>query len=140
MGIPTAEEVLKLNPVVYLATSEENQPRVRPVSLIVDKGDLFILTGSEDAKIAQIKQNNRVEVVTPVKADDHTGYVRFSAKAVIETRQEYRRRAAKAAPFFSNYWDSPDHPKYALIRLEPEKIEYLLPGKMYPDRIEILEL
>ncbi len=140
MEIPTVEEVLKSNPVIYLATSEADHPHVRPVSLIVDKEDLFILTGSDDAKIAQITQNQRVEVVTPVKVDNNTGYVRFSAKAIIETRQEYRIRAAKAAPFFNKYWDSPDHPNYALIRLEPDKIEYLVPGKMYPDRIEALEL
>ncbi len=57
MSIPSVEEVMKGETTVFLATLDGDHPRVRPVTTIENNGELFVLTGSEDAKFHQIQQN-----------------------------------------------------------------------------------
>ena len=71
--IPIPDEILMNRPIIYLATAKGNQPRVRPVTLIVDQGDLFVLTGTKDAKVAEIRKNSKVEVIIPVRHGESTG-------------------------------------------------------------------
>jgi general stress protein 26 len=135
MSIPSVEEVMKGETTVLLATMDGDQPRVRPVTSIENNGELFVLTGSEDAKIRQIQQNAKVEVVALVPYADTSGYIRFSARAKIINDPKIRERVADTTSFFSNYFKSSSDPKYALIHLIPERIEYLKPGEMYPESI-----
>ena len=54
------EEVLnhfKDYQIVYLATAEENQPRVRPVTLLYLDKKFWITTGTDNAKVKQIRTN-----------------------------------------------------------------------------------
>ena len=138
--IPIPEEILMNRPIIYLATAKGNQPRVRPVTLIVDQGDLFVLTGTKDAKVAEIRKNSKVEVIIPVRHGESTGYIRFKAKATIRDELEDRVRAAKAAPFFDNYFQSPEDKGFTLIHFETIHIEYLKPGQNYPEIITNLNL
>lgn len=138
-SIPSVKEVLSGETTIYLATLDGEQPRVRPVTLVENKGDLFVLTGMKDAKVSQIRRHKNVEIVAPVKHEKGTGYVRFTALVTIEKNPEQRARAAKAASFFSQFWDSPDHPEYALLRVQPVKIEFLKPGDFLPTPIEKLD-
>jgi general stress protein 26 len=137
---PSAEEVLRGETTIFLATSEGEQPRVRPVTLVESDGELFVLTGSKDLKVAQVQSNGRVECLTLVKLGDSTGYVRFSATASIEKDSSVRARLAKVASFFDQFWDSPEHPGYTLIRIRPVRIEYMKPGDMEPTPITRLTL
>jgi general stress protein 26 len=126
--------------MILLATSEEDQPRVRPVTLVVNRGELFVLTGSKDQKVAQIRANGKVECLKLVKRGDSTGYVRFTATATIVKEKAVRIRLAKATSFFDHFWDHHDHPSYTLIRLTPVRVEYLKPGDMEPTPITKLKL
>ncbi|MFX1566528.1 MAG: pyridoxamine 5'-phosphate oxidase family protein [Promethearchaeota archaeon] len=139
MDIPTVEDLLRGENNIFLATVEQDQPRVRPVTLVENSGELFVLTGSADAKVAQIKENVKVEVVRLIRFEDGGGYVRFSAVAKIIEDPKIRTRLASSTSFFSNYFKSADDPKFALVQLIPKRIEYLKPGKMYPDLVERLE-
>ena len=138
MDVPSVEELLRGENNIFLATAENAQPRVRPVTLVENNGELFVLTGTNDAKISQIRQNEKVEVVRQIRLDEGTGYVRFSATAKIIEDKAIRKRLAKATSFFDNYFKSADDPKFTLLHLIPKKIEYLRPGQMYPDPIETL--
>ncbi len=122
-----------------MATAEGNQPRVRPVTLVENTGELFVLTGLKDAKVAQIKKNEKVEVVRLFRFEEGGGYVRFSARAEIVNDSKIRERLAKATSFFSTYFKSADDPKFVLLHLAPVKIEYMKPGQMYPDPVEKLD-
>jgi uncharacterized pyridoxamine 5'-phosphate oxidase family protein len=136
---PSAEEVLRGQTTVYLATLDGDQPRVRPVTLVQHEGHLFVLTGSRNNKIAQIRQHSKVEVVAPVRQGEHTGYVRFSATATLEEQPRVRAEVAKAVSFFTEFWKSPDDPRYALVRIQPVTIEYLKPGELQPVQIPKLD-
>jgi general stress protein 26 len=139
LDIPTVEELLRGENNIFLATSEADQPRVRPVTLVENTGSLFVLTGTADAKVSQIKKNNKVEVVRLIRFEDGGGYVRFSAVAKVIDDAKIRSHVAKAASFFSNYFKSADDPKFTLLQLIPKKIEYMKPGQMYPDPVEKLD-
>ena len=122
-----------------MATTEGNQPRVRPVTLVENTGKLFVLTGLKDAKVAQIKKNEKVEVVRLIRFEEGGGYVRFSARAKIVDDSKIREQLAKATSFFSTYFKSADDPNFVLLQLTPVKIEYMKPGQMYPDPVEKLD-
>jgi uncharacterized pyridoxamine 5'-phosphate oxidase family protein len=137
MGVPTVKEVMKGEINSYLATTEDDQPRVRPVTLVKNEGAYYVITGSEDAKTKQIHNNGKVEVIVPVNHEGRTGYIRFSAQATIVTDPSIRTRVATATSYFSNYFKSPDDPKFALLHLVPTKAEYLKPTQMYPDPVDL---
>jgi len=139
MDIPSVEDLLRGENNVFLATAEGNQPRVRPVTLVENNGELFVLTGTTNAKVSQIRKNKKVEVVRLISFEKGGGYVRFSAVATIIDEAKIRFRLAKATSFFSNYFKSDDDPKFTLLQIVPKKIEYLKPGQMYPDLIEKLD-
>ena len=136
----SAEDVLRGETAIMLATSDGDQPRVRPVTLVENRGELFVLTGTKDAKVTQIQANGKVECLALVKHKDATGYVRFSANATIENDSAVRARIAKATSFFDQFWDSPEHPGFALIRIRPVRVEFMKPGEMEPTEIDKLEL
>lgn len=137
--VPSAEDWLRGQTTAYLATLDGDQPRVRPVTLVQHRGNLFVLTGSGNNKTAQIRRHNKVEVVAPVRHGEHTGYIRFSATASIEEQREVRRELAKAASFFAEFWKTPEDPEYALVRIQPVNIEYLRPGDLQPVHIPKLD-
>ncbi len=137
---PSAEDVLRGETIILLATSEGDQPRVRPVTLVESLGELFVLTGTKDTKVAQIQANGKVECLALVAHKDSTGYIRFSATATIEKDPAVRARLAKTASFFDQFWDSPKHLGYTLIRIRPVRVEYMKPGEMEATEISKLEL
>ncbi|MFX1299984.1 MAG: pyridoxamine 5'-phosphate oxidase family protein [Promethearchaeota archaeon] len=139
MSIPTVEELLRGENTIFLATAEGDQPRVRPVTLVENAGEFFVLTGLKDAKVAQIKKNEKVEVVRLFRFEEGGGYVRFSAYAKIIGNSKIRERLAKATSFFSSYFKSADDPNFVLLHLAPVKMEYMKPGQMYPDPVEKLD-
>jgi uncharacterized pyridoxamine 5'-phosphate oxidase family protein len=136
LSIPSVEELLRGENNIFLATAEGDQPRVRPVTLVENVGELFVLTG---AKVAQVKKNAKVEVVRLIRIEEGGGYVRFNARAKIIDDPKIRERLAKATSFFSTYFKSADDPKFVLMHLVPVKIEYMKPGQMYPDPVEKLD-
>ncbi len=138
--IPAPEEVLRGENPIFLATAESDQPRVRPVTLVENQGELFVLTGTKAQKVVQIRANSKVEILRLVKHGESTGYLRFTAQATIEHDSKVRTRVAKATSFFTQFWDNPDHEGYTLIRIQPRHIEYMKPGDMEPRLITKLSL
>lgn len=115
---------------VFLATSEENQPRVRPVTLIYFDKKFWITTGTNNNKVAQIQKNPKIEFCLLVKKEDKQGYVRGIGLAKIVKEKEQKEKIAKHCDFFSDFWESPDDPDYTLIELSINEIEYLKPNEI----------
>jgi len=68
---------------VFLATSEENQPRVRPVTLVCLDRKFWILTGTNNAKTKQIRKNPKIEFCLLFQKGENHGYVRAAGLAKI---------------------------------------------------------
>lgn len=72
----------------YIATVEENQPRVRPFGGICEfEGKLYIPTSNKKKVFAQMQKNPKVEICGMAYGQ----WIRIEAEAVNDTRREARK-------------------------------------------------
>ncbi|MBN1949216.1 MAG: pyridoxamine 5'-phosphate oxidase family protein [Candidatus Cloacimonetes bacterium] len=121
--------------VVYLATSKNDQPAVRPVTLIFNTSGYWIATGCQDAKMQQMIRNPQIEFCLPVKGEAGNGYIRASGQVCIINDIEIKRTISKAAAFIKEYWQDPADPGFCLLKLQITCFEYLAPGETYARRV-----
>jgi general stress protein 26 len=110
----------------YLATCDGDQPRVRPVSPIVeDDGSIWVTTFSNSRKVRQIKQNPKIclAFVEQPRGDKAAMVV---GEAKIETSLEEKKRVWKLATFdLAEYFpDGPESDDFCLLRIIIKKIEW----------------
>jgi len=121
---------------VYLATSEDNQPHVRPVTLVVNRERFFISTGTNDAKVRQISSNPLAEICLPLKGDGYSGYVRARGKLEQVSNNKIRAELYNETTFISKFWESPEDETLTIYQMHWESVEFLKPGDQYPVYIE----
>lgn len=123
--------------VVFLATEEGGQPKVRPVTLLHFDEKMWVTTGASDNKIRQIRANPKIEFCLLLKAGENSGYVRCVAEAEIVSDAATRALVADRAPFFKEFWKTADDPGYALLRIHPKELEYVRPGTIQAERFSV---
>ncbi|MBE0431914.1 pyridoxamine 5'-phosphate oxidase family protein [candidate division WOR-3 bacterium] len=123
--------------IIHLATMDGSIPRVRPVTLIHFDKKMWVMTGSRDAKIRQIKKNQNVEFCLLLKAGEHSGYVRCAGQAEIVKDAATRKSLADSTPFFKEFWKTADDPGYTLLRMHAREIEYVKPGTLKAERFSL---
>lgn len=121
-------ELLNPQQMVFVATSFNDQPYVRPMTLIYNKKRFFFATGSNDAKAAQIAVNPLVEICLPLKVGKYSGYVRARGKLLTITDKTVRQDIFDAAAFIGYYWQEPTDPGYVLYQMQWQEVDYLKPG------------
>ncbi|UCF09586.1 MAG: pyridoxamine 5'-phosphate oxidase family protein [Candidatus Bipolaricaulota bacterium] len=114
---------------VYLATSEKDQPRVRPVMLIDYDEKFWIATAMESRKACQIRNNPSVEFCLPLAEGDANGYIRVAGVADPVDDPSWRKEIGERFGYFAEYWSGPDDPDYLLLRITRVEVEYLPPGE-----------
>ncbi|MBO5274770.1 MAG: pyridoxamine 5'-phosphate oxidase family protein [Clostridia bacterium] len=88
-------EFLKKSEIYYLATMEEDQPRVRPFGTVdLYEGKLYIQTGKIKAVSAQMKQNSKVEISAMCEGK----WIRVTAEAVLDESIEAQEHMLAAYP------------------------------------------
>lgn len=122
---------------VFFATADADQPKVRPVTMLYYNDRLWVGTGTQDAKLRQIRQNRKIEFCMLVKGENTTGYVRGTGRAVIIEDAATRKLLADAMPYFQDFWKDPADPRFTLLEIIIEQIEYMEPGKITVERISI---
>lgn len=122
---------------VYLATAEGDQPRVRPVTLLYIDKKFWITTGTNSAKVKQIKANPKMEFCLLFEEQKKQGYIRAAGMAKIIQDKKIKEKIAKNCDFFSSYFKSPDDPNYTLIEMQLADIEYLRPDEMYAQKFSL---
>lgn len=134
------EEVLnhfKDYQIVYLATAEGDQPKVRPVTLLYFDKKFWITTGTDNAKVNQIKANPKMEFCLLIEEQKKQGYIRAAGLAKIVQDKKIKEKIAKNCDFFSSYFKSPDDPNYTLLEMQVADIEYLRPDELYAHRFSL---
>jgi uncharacterized pyridoxamine 5'-phosphate oxidase family protein len=121
---------------VHVATCEGDQPRLRPMTLIVKEGRFYFATGSRDNKARQLDNNNKAEFCLLLPADKNTGYIRGSGKMEKVQDQDVRKEVADWAEFIYNYWKEANDPDYVLYELKLEQIRHMEPGEMVETLVE----
>jgi len=95
-------------PHIFLATQENDQPRVRPLTLVNFDQKLWILTGTDRAKVKQIRENPKIEFCLSFEEREHQGYIRAAGFAKIISDREAKVKVAKHCDFFDKHWTNPD--------------------------------
>ena len=127
MKLEDVTDFFKTQPLMYLATSENNQPRVRPMALIYYKNQSWCCSIGGRPKIDQIQNNNKIEFAVIAPERDDMSTIRGRGKASIEEKLETKKKLAEFIPWFSGYWNSYEDPNFVLIRLDLEEIEVQVP-------------
>lgn len=100
-------DFLKQADTFFLATTEDNQPRVRPfASVMLFGGRLYLFTSSQKPVFGQILQNPLVEIcaIGPYKDT----WLRLQATAVPDDNREVRVRFLEEEPFLKPLYNPDD--------------------------------
>lgn len=113
----------KKMPLVYFATSVDNQPRVRPMALIYNDGKYWLTSRAYEIKMKEIEQNSKMEFSFFVTKEDRSNFnIRATGHAAVVQDPEVKKSAVKAITFFDSYWTGSTDPNYGLISLKIEKV------------------
>jgi len=134
MNIPdTILSKLTEQQVVYLATVDGDQPKVRPVTLIYKDNGFYVITGARGGvnahKLTQIHGNPKVEYYLTLKGEDGDGFIRGEAAASIIDNQNIRSQIYNAIGWAKNFFPTVDHPDYVLLKLQHHALSYRNPGE-----------
>ncbi|MCG1025412.1 pyridoxamine 5'-phosphate oxidase family protein [Dehalobacter sp.] len=92
--------------VFYLATTEDDQPHVRPIGFVMDcGGKLTFETCNQKAMCKQLAANPKVEIVC---YDGEGNTLRICGKAVFATSDETQARALEVMPALKNQYSVGD--------------------------------
>ena len=101
-----AAEFLNACKIFYIATVEEDQPRVRPFGAVCEfKGKTYICTNNTKNVFKQIKANPKVEIsgTTP-----DGKWIRITANAVADPSREAKAEMLNANPSLNNLYKLDD--------------------------------
>ena len=122
---------------VFFATCDKDQPRIRPITFIHFNDKFWVSTGTNSAKIEQIKNNKNIEFCLMFKEGEDNGYIRGVGEANIVQDKDTKKLLSENIPFFKNYWKDADDPNYTLLEIVIKEIEYLKPGVFNAERFTL---
>ncbi len=134
MNYEKALTFLKNRSVCFLATCDEGQPRVRPMSYYLKADDrLWMATYKDSRKVSQIEKNCKVEICF---ADDEYQHIRVEAEGEVRTDKASREKLWEASETLHNYFESVNDPKFAILDLEIYSIEVMMVDDMSYTKVE----
>jgi len=132
----TILSLLKKLQAVQLATVEGDQPRLRPMTMIVKDGRFYFATGSRDNKTKQLDSNSKAEFCLLLPSGKSTGYLRGSGKMHKVEDQKVKKAVADWAEFIYDYWKEASDPDFILYELHLKQIRHMVPGDMNETLVE----
>ena len=123
MDMETARSLMEEAKTGFLATTDGSRPSVRPMGGWKWVNDeLWLATGRDSAKVADIEATGRAEICFMVPDFRH---VRIAGPCRISTDQADKSRLFEMLPILANYMDGPEDPKFVVLRLEPDSIRVM---------------
>ena len=118
---------LKDGALIFLATTEGDQPRVRPMRLARVGDRLFVTSRSFKSKVEHIRKNPKVEFCLMVP-DIGRNNIRVECLSEIIEDKEVRAMVYNYyGERLKRWYKSPEDPIMALIEFIPTRFEYLKP-------------
>ena len=100
-------DFLKEAGTYYLATTEGNQPRVRPFGTVdIFEDRLYIQTGRSKAVAKQILANPKIEICA---MDKQRRWIRITGEAVEDNRMEAKKHMLDSYPQLRNRYSENDN-------------------------------
>jgi general stress protein 26 len=138
--MPKAKEIVKSCIYASLATCDNGQPRVRPVSVfMVDKMSFLLATFSGSRKSVQMRHNPKVELCF---VDSHHRQVRVAGTASLVNSVEEKGRLMKEyldPAMWGSFFKGPEDPNFALFRIVPEQVEWMEQGQIKYNSVDLGE-
>jgi uncharacterized pyridoxamine 5'-phosphate oxidase family protein len=114
----------------FLATVEGDQPKVRVVELVSFNDSFYLATGSDNAKVEQIKMNPKTEFCLLIEKEGKSGSLRVECKAKIIESVDLKNVMYKQVEEWWEFYDSTKDPRFTLIELKPTFFIYNKPGTL----------
>lgn len=110
----------------YLATTDGDQPRVRPVSPIVeDDMSAWVTTFSTSRKVKQIKHNPKISLAFVEQPAGEKAAVVIGEAQIVPDLAEKKRVWKRATFDLSQYFpDGPESRDFCLLKIAVKKIEW----------------
>jgi len=120
-----------------LATTEGNQPRVRPMMpYLTDDGRLLIALLGRSRTIPHIKENPLVEICF---VDRKMWYCRIAGVGTISDNKESKETLWNNIPMLKQYFGGIDDPNFQLMEVEIQETEAMTPHQKEPQKISLTE-
>ena len=113
---------------VALATIDDQQPRVRPMTLIYLDRRFWMVTSTASDKVGQIKKNANVEFFYQFPENGEDCCIRVLGKAKIIKDKKTKSSIAGRIRFFHDHWSSPEDPDYTLLEILPGELQHVSPS------------
>ena len=120
----------------FLATSQGDQPRVRPVMplLTEDEKHLLISLTPNSRSIEQVKSNGKVEVCF---VDRKMWLCRITGNATISDEVSKKEYMWNNIPMLKQFFGGPEDPNFNLMEIDIANIEAMTPHDREPSLIEV---
>lgn len=116
MDLKDCTDFAQENPVCYVATSEEDQPRVRAFRMwFADESGFYFHTGSSKGVYRQLKNNPRVEVC--FTSPGFEKMMRVSGEAEFLDNPRLRARLLEERPFLKAFVKGPNDDLLTIFRI-----------------------
>lgn len=118
-----SEELIRKAKFPALASIDNGQPRVRPVSPVrVDGFTIYVANLKSYHKTQEIAANPRVELAY---VNDEHDQVRITGVAHVVTDRDLIEDIFKHTPLLKHYLGSPDNPELIIYRIVPSLVRYM---------------
>ena len=119
----------------FLATTEKNHPRVRPVMpYLTEEGNLLLAMIKGKRTISQIQENPLVEICY---VDRKMAFCRISGKAKISEDIEKKQIVWDNIPILKQFIGGPEDPNLVLIDIESTTVEAMTPQQQAPEVLSL---
>ena len=119
----------------FLATTEGNQPRVRPMMpYLTEEGELLLALLGRSRTIPQIKSNPNVEVCF---VDRKMWYCRVAGTAEISKDLAKKTVVFENVPMLRQYFAGPEDANYHLAVITIKSVEAMTPHSRLPEQITL---
>jgi len=121
----------------FLATIENNQPRVRPMMpYLSEDGELLLALLGRSRTLPQIKANPNIEVCF---VDRKMWYCRVSGTAEISQDINKKKTVFENVPMLRQYFAGPEDANYHLAVIEIKAVEAMTPHSRNPEQISLVD-
>jgi len=118
-----ARDVMRTAKFPFLATQENDQPRLRPVSPVKTDGfTVYVANLRRYGKTAEIAANPRVELGY---LDAQHDQVRITGRAEIVTDRAILQAIWDENPLLRQYLGSLDNPELIVYQIVPERVRFM---------------
>jgi general stress protein 26 len=121
--VAQALNVIKDDPLPYLATIDGDQPRLRPIAPVKTEGfTVYFANLRSYGKTAEIEANPKVELCY---VDNHHDQVRITGMAEVVTSWTLKEEVWNNIPYIRKYMISLDNPDFVLYKITPTRVRFM---------------